>query len=201
MLGCQGEAQDREHTHYGMLGDSLQQGLRQDGQGNQVRHVEQVDMDRVFSFLDGHVDNNGIANLLQETARQNRDDPQGLGFNKKELDERLPGFSELNRHEQAAAISVLGRLSPAVHGRYGVGASPERVNDPYRYEPGVDRSQFSAAERAKLTNDAGVADTSSRGMLARGKKNFWTKPVAKAQETFAEGNTQIGRASCRERVL
>ncbi|MFD0527961.1 toxin glutamine deamidase domain-containing protein [Kitasatospora arboriphila] len=183
------DAQDREHTHYGMKGDNLQRDMRSTEDGAPHRDVRQITLDRAFAFLDGHVDNHNIANLLHETAQQNKNDPQGVGFTKKELSERLPGFADLNRNEQAAVVGVLGRLSPAVHTRYGVGASPERVADPYRYRDDVDRSHFSEEEQGKLKNDAGADDKSTRGMMARRKKNFWASPSAKTQENYQQGQT------------
>ncbi|WP_407917192.1 toxin glutamine deamidase domain-containing protein [Kitasatospora sp. NE20-6] len=126
------QAQDSDHTHRNMLGDGEQQGLRDRPNAT----VKQSDLDVAHDFLRDRADDKSLGDFLQDTAdrvKENRtgDEPFQVGFDKNELEQRLPGFADLNRDEQGAVLASLGRLSLAVHSDYAVGASPEHLPDAY----------------------------------------------------------------------
>ncbi|MGW9434329.1 nucleic acid/nucleotide deaminase domain-containing protein, partial [Streptomyces decoyicus] len=73
-------------------------------------------------------------------------------FTQSDLEQRLPGFKDLERGERLAVVSSLARLSVGFHEQHGVGKNPENVDKPYRKKGEDDpkpESKDSAAKNAE----------------------------------------------------
>ncbi|MER5867256.1 toxin glutamine deamidase domain-containing protein [Kitasatospora sp. NPDC002040] len=161
--------QDKDQTHYGMEPDKTQQNTRT------TNEVTQTNTESAHQFLEGHIDNGQLAAVLDEAAQRAHGTPPQLGFDKKELGAKLPGFNDLSRGEQGAVVAAMGRLSLGFHEAHAVGASPEHMAKPYENDPTVDRSDMSAKERKKHVNDGAAAtDDTSRGVVYHASQDFRT---------------------------
>ncbi|MFD5097775.1 toxin glutamine deamidase domain-containing protein [Streptomyces albidochromogenes] len=109
------EDQKSDHLHYGVAGDPAQQDFREH------RSIQQIDLDPVYDTLRDFAnnDNAGLRDLLDGSRN-------GTTWSRDDLANRIPGFNDLNRGQQAAAVGVLARLSNDFHMNQGVGASPYR---------------------------------------------------------------------------
>ncbi|MFI9802296.1 toxin glutamine deamidase domain-containing protein [Streptomyces sp. NPDC052302] len=129
--------QPPEHLHYGVAGDQAQRDFREH------RDIRQIDLDPVYDTLRNYAndDNADLRNLLEESR-------DGRTWRQDELAERIPGFNDLSRGQQAAAVGVLARLSNDFHMNQGVGASP--------YRRGDDQSAYhwSESEEAQAAREA-----------------------------------------------
>ncbi|MGW7054739.1 toxin glutamine deamidase domain-containing protein [Streptomyces sp. NPDC054887] len=107
--------QQPDHQHYGVAGDKAQQDFREH------RDIRQIDLDPVYDTLRDFAnnDNAGLRDLLDGSRN-------GTTWSRDDLANRIPGFNDLNRGQQAAAVGVLARLSNDFHMNQGVGASPYR---------------------------------------------------------------------------
>ncbi|MEU6545391.1 toxin glutamine deamidase domain-containing protein [Streptomyces sp. NPDC046859] len=110
--------QPPEHLHYGVAGDQAQRDFREH------RDIRQIDLDPVYDTLRDFAnnDNAGLRDLLEGSQ-------DGRTWRRDELADRIPGFDDLSRGQQAAAVGVLARLSNDFHMNQGVGASPYRRGD------------------------------------------------------------------------
>nr|WP_257019525.1 toxin glutamine deamidase domain-containing protein [Streptomyces sp. TLI_235] len=163
------QQQGADQKHYDMLPDKTQQNTRT------TNEVTQTNTEVAHQFLEGHIDDGTLAGVLDEAAQRAHGNPPQLGFDKNELTHRLPGFADLSRGEQGAVVAAMGRLSLGFHEAHAVGASPERVSDPYVNDDSVDRSHMTARERKKHKDDgAAQSDEISRGVAYHASQDFRT---------------------------
>ncbi|KRB75351.1 hypothetical protein ASE03_15250 [Kitasatospora sp. Root187] len=164
------QRQDKDQKHYGMEPDATQQHTRG------TNEVAQTNTESAHQFLEGHIDNGQLAKVLDEAAQRAHGTPPQLGFDKKELGAKLPGFNDLSRGEQGAVVAAMGRLSLGFHEAHAVGASPEHAARPYENDPNIDRSEtMSPKEQKKHVNDAAAStDDTSRGVVYHASQDFRT---------------------------
>ncbi|WP_190201455.1 toxin glutamine deamidase domain-containing protein [Streptomyces djakartensis] len=131
------EKQNSDHQHYGVVGDQAQRDFRDH------RDIRQIDLDPVYDTLRDFAnnDNAGLRDLLEGSKN-------GTTWRRDELADRIPGFNELSRGQQAAAVGVLARLSNDFHMHQGVGASP------YRRDDNRSAYHWSEAEEAQEAREA-----------------------------------------------
>ncbi|MFI8233115.1 toxin glutamine deamidase domain-containing protein [Streptomyces sp. NPDC085900] len=157
------ENQQKEHQHYGVLGDQAQQDLRQ-------RPIHQIDQEHVYNYLQNlaNNDNQHLRQLLEGSEN-------GTTWTRSDL-MQLPGFGDLSRGQQLATVAVLARLSIDFHTNQGVGASPYRregEDSAYKWREDAEREPLRQRDVLRQKNYDGVdKDTSSRGAKVRGKSDF-----------------------------
>ncbi|MFJ4370487.1 toxin glutamine deamidase domain-containing protein [Streptomyces chartreusis] len=135
------EDQKPEHQHYGVAGDQAQRDFREH------RDIRQIDLDPVYDTLRDFAnnDNAGLRDLLEGSKN-------GTTWRRDDLADRIPGFNDLSRGQQAAAVGVLARLSNDFHMNQGVGASPYRRDDDqsaYRWSESEETQEAREAHRAR----------------------------------------------------
>lgn len=83
-------------------------------------------MERVYGFMEDLANNRNseLRSVIQGSEA-------GTTFSKKDLENRITGFRDLNRSEQAAVVGVIARLSIDFHMQQGVAASPHRREGNY----------------------------------------------------------------------
>ncbi|WP_159029261.1 toxin glutamine deamidase domain-containing protein [Streptomyces viridochromogenes] len=138
------EDQKPDHRHYGVAGDQAQRDFRAH------RDIRQIDLDPVYDTLRDFAnnDNAGLRDLLDGSR-------DGTTWNRDDLANRIPGFNDLNRGQQAAAVGVLARLSNDFHMNQGVGASPYRREgdqSAYRWSESEDATEAREAHRKRDIN-------------------------------------------------
>ncbi|MFM9373748.1 toxin glutamine deamidase domain-containing protein [Streptomyces sp. Da 82-17] len=159
------QQQSADHQHYGVLGDPAQQGLRD-------RDVRQIDLDPVYDFLDDLANNNN--DRMRELLQGNED---GRPW-PRDAFAALPGFEDLSRGQQLAAVGALARLSNDFHRNQGVGSSPHpRAGDESAYEWSEDTEREAHRKRdiRRQQNFPGVENIDdSRGaqVHANAKRDF-----------------------------
>ncbi|MGW4382288.1 toxin glutamine deamidase domain-containing protein [Kitasatospora sp. NPDC004531] len=144
-------------TLYGVEPDANQQKLRQ------TNDVRQLDMDNVYNHLNQWAENGELGDVLDKSKAGN---PRT--FNRKALEDALPGFKDLDPGEQGAAVAAMGRMSDEFHKNHGVGASPEAMSYPYNSDPRVagtapgegDRESRGAVDHSTSKGDAGLKQSS-----------------------------------------
>ncbi|MFH0519037.1 toxin glutamine deamidase domain-containing protein [Streptomyces sp. M41] len=131
------EDQKPNHTHYGVLGDQAQRDFRAH------RDIRQIDLEPVYNTLRNFAnnDNAGLRDLLNGSRN-------GTTWSREDLANRITGFNDLSRGQQAAAVGVLARLSNHFHMNQGVGASP------YRREGDQSAYHWSESENATENREA-----------------------------------------------
>ncbi|MER5937505.1 toxin glutamine deamidase domain-containing protein [Streptomyces sp. NPDC001928] len=135
------EKQKADHQHYGVAGDQAQQDFREH------RDIRQIDLEPVYNTLQDFAnnDNAGLRDLLEGSRN-------GTTWSRNDLADRIPGFNDLSRGQQAAAVGVLARLSNDFHMNQGVGASPYRRDDDqsaYRWSESEETQEAREAHRAR----------------------------------------------------
>ena len=145
------DAEAEGSKEYGIPPDRLQNELRRD------RDVHRVPLDNVHDHLDSWAEDGSLAQVLRASTGDAlpTSDDAGKGpraFTQSDLEQRLPGFKDLERGERLAVVSSLARLSVGFHEQHGVGKNPENVDKPYR-KKGEDapkpESKDSAAKNAE----------------------------------------------------
>ncbi|MET8018855.1 toxin glutamine deamidase domain-containing protein [Streptomyces decoyicus] len=145
------DAEAEGSKEYGIPPDRLQNELRRD------RDVHRVPLDNVHDHLDSWAKDGSLAQVLRastgDAAPTSGDAGKGpRAFTQSDLEQRLPGFKDLERGERLAVVSSLARLSVGFHEQHGVGKNPENVDKPYR-KKGEDapkpESKDSAAKNAE----------------------------------------------------
>ncbi|MFC9239723.1 toxin glutamine deamidase domain-containing protein [Streptomyces decoyicus] len=145
------DAEAEGSKEYGIPPDKLQNELRRD------RDVHRVPLDNVHDHLDSWAKDGSLAQVLRastgDAAPTSGDAGKGpRAFTQSDLEQRLPGFKDLERGERLAVVSSLARLSVGFHEQHGVGKNPENVDKPYR-KKGEDapkpESKDSAAKNAE----------------------------------------------------
>ncbi|MFD0167202.1 toxin glutamine deamidase domain-containing protein [Streptomyces decoyicus] len=125
------DAEAEGSKEYGIPPDKLQNELRRD------RDVHRVPLDNVHDHLDSWAKDGSLAQVLRastgDAAPTSGDAGKGpRAFTQSDLEQRLPGFKDLERGERLAVVSSLARLSVGFHEQHGVGKNPENVDKPYR---------------------------------------------------------------------
>ncbi|MGC9542590.1 toxin glutamine deamidase domain-containing protein [Streptomyces sp. UG1] len=138
------EDQKSDHQHYGVAGDQAQRDFRDH------RDIRQIDLDPVYDTLRDFAnnDNGGLRDLLEGSKN-------GTTWRRDDLADRIPGFNDLSRGQQAAAVGVLARLSNDFHMNQGVGASPYRREgdqSAYRWSESEDATEAREAHRKRDIN-------------------------------------------------
>ncbi|WP_279617142.1 toxin glutamine deamidase domain-containing protein [Streptomyces regalis] len=138
------EDQKSDHQHYGVAGDKAQRDFRDH------RDIRQIDLDPVYDTLRDFAnnDNAGLRDLLEGSR-------DGTTWSRDDLANRIPGFNDLSRGQQAATVGVLARLSNDFHMNQGVGASPYRREgdqSAYRWSESEDATEAREAHRKRDIN-------------------------------------------------
>lgn len=145
------DAEAEGAKEYGIPPDKLQNELRRD------RDVHRIPLDNVHNHLDSWAKDGNLAQVLRtstgDAAPSSSDAGKGpRAFTESDLEQRLPGFKNLERGERLAVVSSLARLSVGFHEQHGVGKNPENVDKPYRKKGEDDpkaESRDSAAKNAE----------------------------------------------------
>ncbi|QOV35153.1 hypothetical protein IM697_34540 [Streptomyces ferrugineus] len=135
------EDQKSDQLHYGVAGDQAQRDFRDH------RDIRQIDLDPVYDTLRDFAnnDNAGLRDLLDGSRNSTT-------WSRDDLANRIPGFNDLSRGQQAAAVGVLARLSNDFHMNQGVGASPYRREgdqSAYRWSESEDATEAREAHRKR----------------------------------------------------
>ncbi|MFG2138294.1 toxin glutamine deamidase domain-containing protein [Streptomyces sp. NPDC048650] len=125
------DAEGDGSKEYGLSPDKLQAQLRRD------RPVHRIPLDNVRDHLDRWADDGSLANTLRASTGHALPSSPDAGngpraFTKKDLENRLPGFKDMDHGEQLAVVTSLARLSVGFHEQHGVGKNPENIDKPYR---------------------------------------------------------------------
>lgn len=141
------EKQNPEHQHYGVIGDQAQRDFREH------RDLRQIDLGPVYNVLRDFANNEnaGMRALLQGSR-------DGTTWRRDDLVDRIPGFKDLSRGQQAATVGVLARLSNDFHRNQGVGASPharEGDHSAYEWRDDAEREAHRKRDELRQTNFSG----------------------------------------------
>ncbi|MEV7120997.1 toxin glutamine deamidase domain-containing protein [Kitasatospora griseola] len=161
---------------YGVKPDDAQQALRQ---SNDVR---QLDMDHVYDRLNDWATSGDLGSVLDNSKAGN---PKT--FNRKDLEDALPGFKEMSPGEQGAAVAAMGRMSDAFHKNHGVGASPEAMSYPYNADPRVPGTAPGEADRASR---GGVDHSTSKGEAGLKQSQDYQDVRKEIKEAFGKRSIQ-----------
>ncbi|WP_268762404.1 toxin glutamine deamidase domain-containing protein [Kitasatospora griseola] len=161
---------------YGVKPDDAQQALRQ---SNDVR---QLDMDHVYDRLNDWATSGDLGSVLDNSKAGN---PKT--FNRKDLEDALPGFKEMSPGEQGAAVAAMGRMSDAFHKNHGVGASPEAMSYPYNADPRVPGTAPGEADQASR---GGVDHSTSKGEAGLKQSQDYQDVRKEIKEAFGKRSIQ-----------
>ncbi|PJN29116.1 hypothetical protein CG736_00620 [Kitasatospora sp. CB02891] len=161
---------------YGVKPDDAQQALRQ---SNDVR---QLDMDHVYDRLNDWATSGDLGSVLDNSKAGN---PKT--FNRKDLEDALPGFKEMSPGEQGAAVAAMGRMSDEFHKNHGVGASPEAMSYPYNADPRVPGTAPGEADQASR---GGVDHSTSKGEAGLKQSQDYQDVRKEIKEAFGKRSIQ-----------
>lgn len=147
------DAEDEGAKEYGIPPDKLQNELRRD------RDVHRVPLDNVHAHLDSWAKDGHLADALRSSTGDATPSSADAGkgpraFTQSDLEQRLPGFKDLERGEQLAVVSSLARLSVGFHEQHGVGKNPENVDKPYRKKGEADPKPGTTDSAAKNSDES-----------------------------------------------
>ncbi|MCZ1011222.1 toxin glutamine deamidase domain-containing protein [Streptomyces lydicus] len=147
------DAEPEGAKEYGIAPDRLQNELRRD------RDVHRVPLDNVHAHLDSWAKDGNLAEVLRASTGDATPSSLDAGkgpraFTQSDLEQRLPGFKDLERGERLAVVSSLARLSVGFHEQHGVGKNPEHVDKPYRKEGEGDPKPESPDSAAKNSDES-----------------------------------------------
>ncbi|WP_073816234.1 toxin glutamine deamidase domain-containing protein [Kitasatospora sp. CB01950] len=161
---------------YGVEPDANQQKLRD------TNDVRQLDMENVYNRLNEWAENGELGDVLDKSKAGN---PKT--FNRKALEDALPGFKDMDPGEQGAAVAAMGRMSDEFHKNHGVGASPEPMSYPYNADP---RVQGSAPGEADTSSRGAVDHSTSKGEAGLKQSANYNDLRSDIKETFGKRSIQ-----------